>query len=320
MTHNLTENQQALARWLVAERDAGRMTESFLVTTDRQGNAMLRESIRFPFTDEGARVLRLDCPSFTNAALDALVAEGMLMVEGSIETVRRFTFRRRLLDAVRNNFRTRAAMVPAPLAKVAAATALPAPVQSAEPPVFSPAAAAPLVTAPGAVAPVPRELAHSLERLRRRHPDTARLGCLLAPASNSSVCESIVRTIRKTAALHGLTLLGAHEQPFHADPWENVRTLLHGCSFAIAVYEHGGGEEPGVNMGAAVGYMLAMDRPLLLLRGLKAAPQPGEFLPGLCEVFDEDLPARSIPEVLERWLKDSGVADPSLTEDVTAGA
>ncbi len=62
MTYNLTEMQKNLARWLVAERQAGRLEEFFSVTTDPFGRAAIRDNVRFPFTEEEARVLGRDCP------------------------------------------------------------------------------------------------------------------------------------------------------------------------------------------------------------------------------------------------------------------
>jgi hypothetical protein len=275
MTHNLTENQQALAKWLVAERQAGRIDEFFSVTTDAYGRAMLRDSSRFPFNEEGARTLLLDCPSFTEASLDALVAEGMLLSERRAKAVRRFTFRRRILDAVRNDFRE----LPA-LPQIIAGT------QHSPP-----------------------EITLSLERLRRKHPDPARLGFLMAPPTQDRMSEAIVRTIIKTAARHEISILSPEGQ-FHADLWTNVRTLLHGCSFGIAIYEYAGGEEPRVNAGIEIGYLLALNKPVLLLQGRNVAEQPEDLMARFCVDFDEHDPAQTIPEQFERWLMNNGVIVP----------
>ena len=275
MTHNLTETQQNLARWLVAERQAGRIDEFFSVATDAIGRAMIRDNTRFPYTEEGARILLLDCPSFTNPSLDALAAEGMLLAEGKIPALRRFTFRRRIYDAVRHDFRDQPAL---PQAHSAAA---------------SPHA--------------PHELALSLERLRRSHPDPAKLGCYIAPATHDGMGDTIFLALKKTAARHELAILSPEETQFHADPWANIRTILHGCSFGIVAYEYAGGEEPGANAGIAIGYLLALHKPVLLLRGCKVSPQQTDLLRESGEDFDEEDPEHSIPGIVERWLMENGV-------------
>jgi hypothetical protein len=48
--------------------------------------------------------------------------------------------------------------------------------------------------------------------------------------------------------------------------WGNVRTHLHGCGFGVAVYERIQTNEPSANVGLEVGYLMAMNKPVLLLK------------------------------------------------------
>jgi len=282
VTYNLTDTQQELARWLVAERKAGRLDEFFSVSTDALGRAIIRDSTRFPFTEEGARILLLDCPSFTHAALDALAADGMLLAEGSVKKVRRFTFRRRLFDAVRNDFRD--ATAPAP--HIHMPSGIPA-------------------------MHLPQDLALPLERLRKKFPDASKLGFLVPPACGATTGKVIFHAIRSAAARHGLILVSAEEHPFHANPWTNLRTLMHACAFGIVVHEYSGGTQAGADLGLQIGYLLALNKPALVLRGSKAVAQTGDIMQSVCEEFDEDDAARTVTAQVETWLRESGIIVPS---------
>ena len=61
--------------------------------------------------------------------------------------------------------------------------------------------------------------------------------------------ERIVAVIKDTSEMYGLVVVRADENEFHADLWGNVRTLLHGCGFGIAVYERIETNEPNANVG-----------------------------------------------------------------------
>jgi hypothetical protein len=114
--------------------------------------------------------------------------------------------------------------------------------------------------------PHPPEIAMSLDRLRAKYPDPKKLGFLVMRFTAAKPFSKIVETIKKTGEQYGLTIIRADENEFHADLWGNVRTHLHGCGFGIAIYERIETNEPNANVGLEVGYLLAMNKPVLLLR------------------------------------------------------
>src|SRR5438874_7357965 len=95
-----------------------------------------------------------------------------------------------------------------------------------------------------AQAQLPPEISVSLERLREKYPDSKRLGFLIMRFSAAKPFTRIVEAIKATAAKHRLEVIRADEIQFHSDLWGNVRTLLHGCGFGIAVYERIESNEP----------------------------------------------------------------------------
>src|SRR5260370_17670206 len=112
----------------------------------------------------------------------------------------------------------------------------------------------------------------------------------------------IVRVIKATAEEHGLVVIRADENDFHADLWGNVRTLLHGCGFGIAVYERIETDEANANVGLEVGYLMAMNKPVLLLKD-KTLPAIQSDLAGKpYKPFDPHYPDGPTPPLLENCL------------------
>jgi len=172
---------------------------------------------------------------------------------------------------------------------------------------FAAAAAIPINETASALQPHPPEISMSLERLQGKYPDPKKLGFLIMRFAAAKPYERIASVIKATAEKHGLAVLRADENDFHADLWGNVRTLLHGCGFGIAVYERIERDEPNANVGLEVGYLMAMNKPVLLLKD-KTVPSLQSDLAGkLYKLFDPHAPEASIPDQLTNWLKDNGV-------------
>lgn len=159
--------------------------------------------------------------------------------------------------------------------------------------------------------PHPPEIAMSLDRLRTKYPDPKKLGFLIMRFAAAKPFEKIVNAIKETAAKHGLAIVRADENEFHADLWGNVRTYLHGCGFGIAVYERIQTNEPNANVGLEVGYLMAMNKPVLLLKDATLETLQADLAGKLYKRFEPHDPAGTIPDQLTRWLEDNGVIVPT---------
>jgi hypothetical protein len=122
--------------------------------------------------------------------------------------------------------------------------------------------------------------------------------------------KRIVKVIKKVAEKHGLVIVRADDNYFHADLWGNVRTLLHGCSFGIAVYERINSEEPNANVGLEVGYLMAMNKPVLLLKDNTVRSLQSDLAGKLYKTFDPHDPEGTLPEQMTGWLSDNGLIVP----------
>ena len=88
---------------------------------------------------------------------------------------------------------------------------------------------------------------------------------------------------------------------------------MHGCSFGIAVFERIESEEPNANVGLEVGYLMALNKPVLLLKD-RTLPQLHTDLAGrLYKTFDPHDAEGTIPAQLSKWFEDHGIVVPRHT-------
>ena len=113
--------------------------------------------------------------------------------------------------------------------------------------------------------------------------------------------------IEDTARSQGLSILRADAHDFHSDLLSNVRTYLHGCSFGIAVYERIESEEHNANVGLEVGYLMALNKPVLLLKDRTLPSLHADLAGRLYRTFDPHDPEGTIPSQLTRWFEDHGI-------------
>jgi hypothetical protein len=154
------------------------------------------------------------------------------------------------------------------------------------------------------------DIAMSLERLQKKYPDPTKLGFLIMRFTNGKPFQHIVDVIKRTAEKQGLVIIRADGKEFHAHLWENVQTLLHGCGFGIAVYERIEREEPNANVGLEVGYLMAMNKPVLLLKDKNVVALQSDLAGKLYKPFDPYDPEKTIPNQLNAWLEDNGIIVP----------
>jgi hypothetical protein len=158
--------------------------------------------------------------------------------------------------------------------------------------------------------PYPPEIAMSLDRLRAKYPDPKKMGFLVMRFTAAKPFARIVKIIKETAAKHDIIIVRADENEFHADLWGNVRTHLHGCGFGIAVYERIETNEPNANVGLEVGYLMAMSKPVLLLKDKTLQTLQADLAGKLYKQFDPHDPESTLPDQLNKWLEDNGIVVP----------
>ena len=150
----------------------------------------------------------------------------------------------------------------------------------------------------------PRELQPWIERFRKDHPVGKKTAFLVMRFSSTPAHTQIVNTVTTTLAKLGIVALRADEKDYAEDLFPNVRTYMHCCDFGIAVFERLTTDDFNPNVSLEVGYMMALAKPVCLLKDRTLRGLPTDLVGKLYKSFDPQQISASLPAELERWLKD----------------
>lgn len=114
----------------------------------------------------------------------------------------------------------------------------------------------------------------------------------------------IVTTLRKLCTDNGLILLRADDREYTGDLWDNVMTYMYSCASAIAVFDQINYREFNPNVAIEVGFMLAMGKPVLLLKDQAITAMPTDIVGKTYRPFNTYDAASTIPPQVQKWIKD----------------
>lgn len=153
----------------------------------------------------------------------------------------------------------------------------------------------------------PPEITASLDRFRRDHPDPSKVGFIMTRFGDTVAHNKITAAVRTGLASHGINALRADDKEYHDDLFPNVLTYIYGCSFGVAVFERLEVDDFNPNVSLEVGYMLALSKPVCLLKDKTLRTLQTDLVGKLYKSFDPQDPDVSIPPELQKWLMDKGI-------------
>ena len=115
--------------------------------------------------------------------------------------------------------------------------------------------------------------------------------------------NEIITGIRAACDSLGLVALRADDRTYSDDLLLNIRTYMHGCDLGIAIFERLTQDEFNPNISLELGYMLALGKPVCLLKDTTLGALHTDVVGRLYESFDAQNPSQSIQNALERWLR-----------------
>lgn len=162
----------------------------------------------------------------------------------------------------------------------------------------------------------PVEIRESIAKFRKDHPDSQKLAFILMQFGSSPAHAKILQAVKGSLQAKGITALRADDKEYHGNLLYNVLTYIYGCGFGIAIYERIESERFNPNVSLEVGYMMALGKPVCLLKD-RTLPNLNSDLGGMLyrtfEIFD---PAVTIQESLFRWLSEKGIPGEHPVTDV----
>jgi hypothetical protein len=153
------------------------------------------------------------------------------------------------------------------------------------------------------------ELDPFLERFYFDYPDPLKCCFLMMKFQKTRLHKSIIKAIKDTCNDLGIIALRADEKSYADELLPNIRTYMHGCGFGIAVFERLTGEDFNPNISLEVGYMMALGKPVCLLKDQTLAHLHTDIVGRLYESFDTQDPEGTITPVLEKWLVNKGIIE-----------
>lgn len=148
---------------------------------------------------------------------------------------------------------------------------------------------------------MPKHIVDGIRRLLEDAPDIRRNGFVIMPfaAAYDAAHQAIVETL----TAHGLRALRADATAYASDLLANIEVYMHGCGFAIAVYD-----TANPNVVYEAGYVRGLGKPVCILTPRGAAMHAD--VAGLLRVdFDPDNALESIRAELSRWLIGQRIVD-----------
>lgn len=151
---------------------------------------------------------------------------------------------------------------------------------------------------------ISEELSTSLKRFIKDNPKPEKSGFLIMKFEDSKIQNNIVQILKNHLSKQGITLLRADDKWYADDLFENIQTYMHGCSFGIALFDRINSDEFNPNVSLEIGYMMALNKPVLLLKDKTLKSLQTDLVGKLYHQFDFQDPEITIPLVLDKWLKD----------------
>lgn len=149
----------------------------------------------------------------------------------------------------------------------------------------------------------PTEIIPYLQNFRADHREPGKCAFVMMQFGETDLHKKILNVIRLWCQKQGITALRADEKSYADDLWPNVRTYMHGCGFGIAVFERLTGEESNPNVSLEVGYMLALGKPVYVLKDSTLPRLQSDLIGRLYDTFNVQRP-NTIKPKLDKWIND----------------
>ena len=157
----------------------------------------------------------------------------------------------------------------------------------------------------------PIEITKSLERFIQDHPEPRTCAFLMMQFGRTDAHESIVGCLRNTVSTYNIKLLRSDDKAYHDDLYWNIMTYIYGCSFGLALFERIESEVFNPNVAFETGYMIALNKPVCLLKDSTIPSLYANMIGRLFLPFDIQNPDKSISSVLIKWLFDKDLIQKS---------
>lgn len=154
---------------------------------------------------------------------------------------------------------------------------------------------------------LPDELNEPLNRFRKDFGPKDKCGFLMMKFEDTKIQTEIIQIIKSHFESKGLNLLRADDKWYADDLFTNIKTYMHGCSFGVALFERINSNYFNPNVSLEIGYMMAMNKPILFLKDKTLTSLHTDLVGKLYHEYDFQNPQNTLPTVIDRWINDKDI-------------
>ncbi len=164
----------------------------------------------------------------------------------------------------------------------------------------------------------PIEIQQSLRSFQAEFPDPGSVAFVMMRFADSAPYHSIFEAIRGALAPLGIAAVRADERQYHDDLFANILTYVYGAGLGVAVFDRIESDAFNPNVALELGYMLALRKPVCLLKDKTLPALHTDLIGKLYRVFDPFAPELSITSAMRSWLRGKKLssAQPKLPKAV----
>jgi len=142
-----------------------------------------------------------------------------------------------------------------------------------------------------------------MKAFRKNHPDPNKSAFLIMQFGYPKVHREIIEAVRAALSPFGIEGLRADDLEYHQDLLPNVLTYIYDCNFGIAAFERIESERHNPNVALEVGYMMALGKPVCLLKDKNLSTLATDLGGKLYRNFDPFDATNTIGSELSVWIR-----------------
>jgi hypothetical protein len=136
---------------------------------------------------------------------------------------------------------------------------------------------------------------------------------IITPFREDARYREMIQIIKSKLKDYGFNGWVASDRELHNQLWSNVQAFMLACKYGIAIFTRDEEKEGNIvkirgsvfnpNISIELGFMLSRGKEILILKDTALETLPTDMMGSLYEDFDLNNPIKSLPDIMERWIK-----------------
>lgn len=149
----------------------------------------------------------------------------------------------------------------------------------------------------------PIEIEHPIREIRKDF-DGKKIAFIIMQFGTSRFHDEIYNIIRKILLRKNIIAIRADFKEYHSDLYYNILSYIYAADFGIAIFERINDDAFNPNVAFEVGFMLALNKKVCLLKEKTLKNLPTDIVGKLYKTFDLNNLEESIENSLIKWIND----------------